>query len=776
MCSRDQGSTAFLSNLNAMHITFIPTFRNPLTGLRKASLVLTALVGGLLAPAQDVTFPLNNGFSAKVYGAGPTVCQPSSAYSGGTWSWVFLLDPTIINNVLPNQWNNNELSYHVARAGATKQIIIDIPNAGGLASSLSMTCNFGQWDGSSNTPSGFISSGTAIADQDGDGFGEIRHVINLDFPLGIRKGYLSFVVKDQNWPSHVCVIPFFVEGPIVTEVPVLGTTTQPQLPYMVLHAPPGDGSSSSFRKSTTTCRQLTQTVQDKTSNSANLAVKIGVAGSAGFIVTTDFEFSVTFSGGVTAEDMEIRTSTDQTCVSVSEGFTTTELSGPNGGGDVFIGYGTDMEYGVFPNLVADSDSCRIRLDTTLIFHPVGDPTKFAYTKTAILSEINRLQGVLADSLTVGVRVANDAQNQIEVWNQVLAMNDANVNNPNNDSLGNINFSAGVGTFNETSISVTETNAIQVEHFLEGKVGVQSVVSVGGSGVSGGFEFKSSRRYGQTQSQSGQDTKVVRYDLNDNNSGDLYNLKIVRDPMFGTPIFRTRPGTRSSCPYQGGYQRDQPQLSFTNHSSDSIAIAGVPVGTSASFQLNLCNDSDESRSYTLKLNPESNLNGAVVTAAGLPLNNAFGQSFTVPANGCLANPLVIEVQRQSANSPMDYPGLELFLEPSCTETAGIRSSVQASVTFGPNTSLQDLAPAAMDVTLSPNPASDRAWLAFTLPQSQLVRFEVYDLQGRRLSSSEAQLTAGSVQHQLQVADLPAGPYSVKVQGEKFRFHQKMLIRR
>jgi len=572
------------------------------------------------------------------------------------------------------------------------------------------------------------------------------------------------------------VIPFVVEGIATAEVPVLGTTTQPQMPYLVLHAPPGDGSSSAFRESTTTCRTLTQTVQDRTSNSADLAVKIGTKGSIGFIATVDFEFSVTFSGGVTTEDMQITTGTDQTCVSVSEGFQTEELTGPEGGGDVFIGYGTNLEYGVYPSLVVDRNTCTVEVDTGLVFVPVGEKTKFAYTQTAILSDIARLEAIIADSTNVGPRAANDAQNQIDVWQQTLAMNQANVNNPNNDSLGNINFSAGTGGSNETSITIIETNTLQVEHYLEGRAGVQSVVSVGGSGVSGGYEFKSSRRYGQTQSQSGQDSKVVRYDLRDNDGGDVFNLQVVRDPMFGTPIFRVKEGTRSSCPYQGGYQRDQPRVAFTNQSTDSLELNGVPLGTSASFQLNVCNDADEPRGYTLKLNPESNLNGAVVSAAGLPLNNAFGQSFNVPANSCLANPLVIEVRRQSENSPLEYPDLELFLEPSCDETAGIRSSLFASVSFGTNTSVQDWADAAQGLSLSPNPATDRLTLGLNLDRAQRTHISLYDLQGRLHRSQQAYLSAGPVQHQLNVQNLPAGVYLVQIQGETFQQRRRVLVRR
>jgi hypothetical protein len=59
-----------------------------------------------------------------------------------------------------------------------------------------------------------------------------------------------------------------------------------------------------------------------------------------------------------------------------------------------------------------------------------------------------------------------------------------------------------------------------------------------------------------------------------------------------------------------------------------------------------------RTYNLKLNAQSNFNGAVVSAAGVPLNgNDLGQSFTIPANSC-AQDLVVEVKQLSANSLLD----------------------------------------------------------------------------------------------------------------------------
>ena len=726
-----------------------------------------AQVGSL--GAQDLTFPLNNGFSAYVYGTGPTICQPSSAFSFGNlfFNNFFAINPGMINIWAPNQWNNNEGSYYVATAGVTKQIVVEIPVAGGLGVNSQLIYNFGQFDGDPNAPS-YYSTGVYNSDNNTN-----RHVLNLNFPLGISKGYLAFIVKDPNWPAHVCTIPFVVEGATVAQVDSLGTTVQPQMPYLVLHAPPGDGSSSLFQESKTTCRELVDSYAENNSNSANLAVKLGVAGSAGIFVTTNFEFSVTFSGGVTAGDMVVKTQGNQTCVTVNEEFSTTELTGPTGGGDVFIGYGTDLAYGVYPLIIADQATCASKLDTGLVFAPVGLPRKFAYTKTAILSDIAELEAVVADSLNVGAKTANNAQNQIDVWNEVLAMNDANVNNPDNELLGTLNFSSGVNSSQETSITITESNSIQYEHFLEGTFGIQTVVEVGGSGVSGGYEFKSARRYGATQNQTEESSKLVKYTLADDDSGDIFNLDVVRDPMFGTPAFRIKPGTKSSCPYQGGYQRDQPSLKHDNTADEHISSLGNPVGGSYEFLIDLCNESNETRTYNLKLNAASNLNGAVVSAAGVPLNgNDLGQSYTIPAGTCLEN-VVVNVGMLNASSPLSYPNLELFLYSPCEED--IQSSVFASIYFGNATSTAEAPRNLMQAAVYPNPAAQSATVAFELLESAPVRVELYDMLGKlHPVAIDEYMPAGTQQRTVDVSQLPNGVYWLRIQSGPTDFLTRKLV--
>ncbi|MBX2890857.1 MAG: T9SS type A sorting domain-containing protein [Saprospiraceae bacterium] len=555
---------------------------------------------------------------------------------------------------------------------------------------------------------------------------------------------------------------------LTSEVPILGTTVQPQLPYFILHAPPGDGSTAEFQETKTVCREMVQSAATDNSSSGYVDVKVGVAGSVGFIATVNFEFSVTVGASAGGGEMSINTVGNQTCLTVTEGFQT-----PPGGEDVFVGYGTDLAYGVTSEVRIDS-TCQAYLHPVgLAYMPIGQPRQFYYTKSEILDQIAQQQ-LIVDDTTLSVRARNDAQNQVDVWNKVLALNDANINNPNNVQIGAVSYGT-VPSSQESSITVTETASIEYEQYVDYSASLDVVVEVGGSGVSGGYEYRGSQRYGKIENQSQELTKIVRYTLSDDDPGDLFNINIFRDPMFGTPVFRTAAGTKSSCPYQGGYQRDQPKLKHDGTFDNHIALLGAPIGSSATFKVDICNESNEARTYNLKLNAQSNLNGAVVSAAGVPLNgNDLGQSFTVPANSCVQD-LVVEVKQLSANSPLAYPNLELFLYAPCEEN--IQSNVFASVFFGNATSTDETQGTLSKVALFPNPASDIVNIAFELAEPAPVRLEVRDLLGRLLMTGfDENRPAGTHQTLLNVSQLPGGMYILGIQSGAAQMTQKLIVQR
>ena len=173
-------------------------------------------------------------------------------------------------------------------------------------------------------------------------------------------------------------------------------------------------------------------------------------------------------------------------------------------------------------------------------------------------------------------------------------------------------------------------------------------------------------------------------------------------------------------------------------------------------------------YNLKLNAASNLNGAVVSAAGVPLNgNDGGQVFDVPANGCVQNQ-VVEVKQLSANSPLSYPNLELFLFSPCEQ--GIQTSVFASVFFGNATGVNDLADNSL-LSVSPNPTS--GWLQISLPEGNtLEAVRVMDLAGKTVRNLE--LSAAAANTEIDLSGLPKGIYALQARAEGQVFVKKVVV--
>lgn len=523
-----------------------------------------------------------------------------------------------------------------------------------------------------------------------------RCELNVVFKRGAPTAYImltvpifSYTVYDQNTRYEEFIIPFTVEGATVDldeEVPSLATIKEPQIPYLVLHAPPGANSFSEFTQTTTNCREFQTTASQDISNSANLAVKIGAKGSFGLFVTIDYEIYAKFSAGFTAGDMEMTTSSERTCVTVSQGLSTAAATEFVGGGDVFVGYGTDLEVGIFERYFIDENTCTVAMDTGLVYAPVGEPRKFVKSTKTIQQELVTLAAQVADeSRTVEQR--NNDQNQIDVWNQVLAMNQANINNPDNELLAPTTEYDLVSPVNyEENVSTVQTTEITYENYLQAKAGLEVVVNIGGSGVSGGYEFKGSKRFGQTQNQSGETATAMKYTLHDDDRGDLFKIKVVKDPTYGTPVFRLEEGSKTSCPYQGGDQRDQPDLNafYQSQNSKNLTVSGIPDGTSVQIPLNICNNSNEARTYYLQLNSATNVNGAKFEVNGVELNtNDNGFPYTVPAGGCFSNsgnlPQLF-VSQNNNNGPV-YENIELMLNTGPDCAGDVEDVINLSLYFG-----------------------------------------------------------------------------------------------
>lgn len=82
----------------------------------------------------------------------------------------------------------------------------------------------------------------------------------------------------------------------------------------------------------------------------------------GVIVVVDIEVYVEFSGSLSIGDFKMQSKSNETCLTLSKAFSTAADNGFKDGGDLFVGYGYDVAYGVYRQIVVDDDSCKVRIE------------------------------------------------------------------------------------------------------------------------------------------------------------------------------------------------------------------------------------------------------------------------------------------------------------------------------------------------------------------------------------------------------------------------------
>ncbi len=535
--------------------------------------------------------------------------------------------------------------------------------------------------------------------------GTLQSIVN--FPVGSTKGYviipitevitnfwvLGFTVPPKTAPEtirNIIVLPFIVEGPVLDlsndRVAILGTFKEPAVPHLILHNPPGDMSSATFQTTTNTCREISQSLANSQSTSANLKLTLGIAGSAGLFVTTDFEFSASISSGVGVGQFTVNSNGSQNCITVQQAIST-QPGSPANEGSIYMGYSSEIAYGMYPLVqIQPGLPLSVTKVSALIFATVpNSAVDFYYTKADILEDM-RLKQQLADNTSME-NIRRPALAQIDIWRQVLRNDSINIHNPNNEELQSISISGNQGgnPFSHTR-AINSSETIEVSNFIEGSFGASFVAMFGGSGVEGGFEFKTNRTLGKTVTVESSSEVTVAYNLQDFNQGDLFKIKVVKDPTYGTPIFLLDSLiSKTSCPYEGGIQRDQPKLEINGSAASNTTVSNISLGNSGNFKVKVCNNSAEIRDYGFGFVNESIANDVFISSTAGTGSSAVGESITklgtitgIPARGCKTTIYDVNVARRFANSPMSYSNLEFVTFAECEPD--IKSSIFATINF------------------------------------------------------------------------------------------------
>jgi len=543
---------------------------------------------------------------------------------------------------------------------------------------------------------------------------EVSLPLDLDSLDGSKMDVIECVHRVNGVQTANALIPIVVSGLVSREVPPDGSLVTPQIPYLILHDPPGDGSKSFFQGGKKICREVGNTFQTEIGGGFTATGKVGAAGSIGVVLEQGFEFSVAITQDFEMTHENLTETTTEQCIEITSTFSTSDLPGNTGSdSDVFIGYGETWIFGTYeevivpsaPEILAGEDSASINYGLAYARdNAPGKTTTFILTAKDIEADI-QAQFNVANDLANNKLTRTRAYNQMKLWEEVLTKNAENLANATEPLGNNLNFGGGtMATFDE-EITTTDISTSSYNVAIDVNTSTITTAIVGANGFTGGPQFTFNKNEGSTTSNSSTNRELIQYTLEDDDAGDNFQTSVFKDPSYGTPIFRLNSGSSSSYPYEGGYQRDQPKLQsdITVCGEDLGLVEEVPYGSLATFIIDICNDSNESRDYRFQLNNSTNLKGADVMAANLDLNSGSGfLNFSVLSGDC--QELTVTVGRNGQPLPGEmgydptnnfYEDLEFILYPYKVITGEDYPleavAYTAKVSFGPGNVFPDPCP-------------------------------------------------------------------------------------
>lgn len=434
-------------------------------------------------------------------------------------------------------------------------------------------------------------------------------------------------------------------------------SVSPEIPFMILRDPPGDGSFSYLSKGTTMESSLRISAQQSGSINLWAQVKLGAEFEAG-----QFVFVKSKVWGQVKNSLEIGASLNQEAelgLSITNGeeFSTSGNDNITGEtGDVFAGASLNMVYALTDVIQYNESNCTVDKSVDMIMAPKGFKTTFIYTESHIrnvlipqLEHIRDLYaGVNADSTAI-------YQNQIKTWQEILTLNTDLKKKA--EFSKNISFSSGTpyNSFEEVTTSAFGTLGFSM--YIEQTIAAELGFEFGGSGISGGVDVKFRLEMGASTTLGSISTTTSGYTLEDDDGGDFFSVDVLKDHTYGTPVFKLVSG-RSSCPWEPGTQpRDGVQLisdtynQFVNNPDDP-AVYKLSLGNTS--------QSDEERTYDLVFLQESNPDGAVLTLGGSQVQGGIPTPYTIPAGGSVDATVTVE----KGPSAYDYNNLKFVLSSQC----------------------------------------------------------------------------------------------------------------
>ncbi len=398
-------------------------------------------------------------------------------------------------------------------------------------------------------------------------------------------------------------------------------TTSPELPFMILHDPPGDQSYASFCESSSHTVSIGSSVCTDTTSNTYKAIHLGLdfTSSSGlfFCVETDIDLTDDYESGISTTSSYNDSYEQSITFTTSQEYNTSdsdEIIGPDA--DLYIGGAVNLIWGVTKTISWIDSTSSVLEGQDIMVTPDGFATQYFYTEHQILNN------VIPNLIMIGQYAA------AEKWQDIIDMNSWNRTHPetNPNHPGNVSFNAGAGYTYSEETTLSEATVYEFEATVSNEFGLLIGGTVNGIGSELGYTFDASLTIGSSQTTTVENTTSCTFVLGDddltselNEIPDYFTLDIGKDPVYGTPVFDLIAGA-SSCPWE---PETLPRDGVTfGASADSIG--GLQNGSAAVFALYLGNSSQsgEDRRYYLEVQHGTNPTGATVRVNGVPLEGAM----------------------------------------------------------------------------------------------------------------------------------------------------------
>ncbi len=415
------------------------------------------------------------------------------------------------------------------------------------------------------------------------------------------------------------------------------TTTMPEIPFLVLHDPPGDQSYTEYVKNSSFTHLTSYSYANSSTGEMSGKIKVGAKSMVGIGVMTEVEAYVENSVDVKLSQSISGTDMIENTISFSETFRTSD---GNNVGDVFIGAATNIIYGLSD--VVYLDGCAIQDSTALWIAPNGYSTTFLYTESHIEDILIPSLEMMGDSVSV------------KRWEQILEDNRNNMDQA--AFIRNVSFNGGVDFEHTEESTVTKTSSYEMELSLEITEGLEVGAEAGGSGAT--WSIAATKEIANTISNENSQSNTITstYVLSDDDN-DYFSVDVLADPVYGTPCFRIVAGA-TACPWEEGTQkRENVSLSIESVGDNLNVDPNVP----AVFKLIAGNTSEtnEDHEYRIRIVNESNPWGALVKFNGQALASA-DIPLVIPAGKQLEYTLTVE--KGPAN--YEYDNLCIMIYSAC----------------------------------------------------------------------------------------------------------------